>query len=122
MAWLRPTWNHVPSDDFFLSVAGQRFAHGLYAHAPSNYQWELGGKWKSLHGQGGLQDGCTGSVVFVVRGDGKELWRSKLVKADTLIPFTVNVAGIHQLDLIAEDGGDGAASDWAIWIEPSIGR
>ena len=68
----------------------------------------------------GLQDGHDGSVVFVVRGDGRELVRSPLVKDHQLRKADVDVTGIQVLELSVEDGGDGANSDWGIWISPQI--
>lgn len=122
VGWLQPHRNHVPTDEFFLTVAGQRHARGLYAHAPSLYQWELGGKWKAVQGQAGVQDGNAGTVVFVIRGDGKELWRSPLTKSGAAVAFDVSIVGVTQLDLIVEDGGDGRASDWAVWLDPRLRR
>ena len=52
--WLQPARNHVPDEQFFLRVAGERFARGLYAHAPSRYEWNLGAKWKTLKGKAGV--------------------------------------------------------------------
>jgi hypothetical protein len=122
VGWFAPARNHVPDDMFFLTVAGQRFARGLYAHAPSKYEWKLAGQWMRLQGKVGLQDGNGGSVVFVIRGDGKEIWRSALVTKPQLIPYDVNVTGIQVLDLIVEDGGNGNASDWGVWLEPRLSR
>jgi hypothetical protein len=122
VGWLAPARNHVPDDTFFLTVAGQRFARGLYAHAPSKYAWTLAGQWKRLQGNAGLQDGNGGSVVFVIKGDGKELWRSALVTKPQPIHYDVNVSGVQVLDLIVEDGGNGNASDWGVWLEPRLSR
>jgi hypothetical protein len=63
-----------------------------------------------------------GSVVFVVRGDGKELARSPLMNGPRLLRTKLDVTGIKQLELIVEDGGDGGNSDWGLWIEPTLER
>ncbi|MBM3965468.1 MAG: alpha/beta fold hydrolase, partial [Planctomycetes bacterium] len=77
VGWLRPMLNRLPEDPVAICIAGKTFARGLYAHAPSNYTYDLGGMWGKLTGYAGLAETHAGSVVFVITGDGKELWRSK---------------------------------------------
>ena len=104
----------------FLQVGGKFFEHGLYAHAPSKYELELDGNWARFRSAYGLQDGHSGSVVFVVRGDGRELFRSPLVKDQALRTLDVDVQGVSLLELSVEDGGDGNNGDWGVWIEPQL--
>ncbi|MBI2805455.1 MAG: NPCBM/NEW2 domain-containing protein [Planctomycetes bacterium] len=122
VAWIGPARNHVPGEAFFLTVAGQRFARGLYAHAPSRYEWTLGRRWKRLQGKAGLQDGNAGSVVFAVKADGKVIWRSDLVTKPQLVPFDLDVNGVQTLELAVEDGGNGNTSDWGVWLDPKLLR
>ena len=70
----------------------------------------------------GLQDGHDGSVVFVVRGDGKELFRSRLITDRRLRHLEIDVTDVKQLELVVEDGGNGNGSDWGLWIEPTLER
>jgi hypothetical protein len=46
-----------------------------------------------------------------VRGDGKELWKSGVVKSGALVAFTVDLTGVQQLELLAlpTDQGNGGA-------------
>jgi hypothetical protein len=81
---------------------------------------ELDRKWARFRSAYGLQDGHPGSVVFVVRGDGKELFRSPLVKDQTLRKLDVDVRGVNLLELSVEDGGDGNNGDWGVWIWPKL--
>jgi len=123
--WGPPLRDQVPAEgqsQCFLQVGGKFFERGLYAHAPSEYELELGGKWLHFRVACGLQDGHAGSVVFVVRGDGRELFRSPLVRDQTLRTLDVDVQGIGVLDLSVEDGGDGNHSDWGVWIWPQLRR
>lgn len=122
VGWLRPTVNRLPNDSLALFVGGQLFARGIYAHAPSRYVYELGGKWKHLRGQAGLADGNEGSVIFVIEGDGKELWRSKTVTGATLPEFALDVSDVKQLTLRVDDAGDGTRSDWGVWVDPQLSR
>jgi hypothetical protein len=101
-------------------VGGKFFEQGLYAHAPSKHELELEGKWARFRSAYGLQDGHPGSVVFVVRGDDKELFRSPLVKDQALRKLDVDVQGVNSLELSVEDGGDGNHGDWGVWIWPQL--
>ncbi|WP_425619202.1 NPCBM/NEW2 domain-containing protein [Anatilimnocola sp. NA78] len=122
VGWKRPMANRLPNETLALLVGGQLFARGLYAHAPSSYTFQLGGKWKRLSGQAGLADGNDGSVVFVIQGDGKELWRSKKISDASLPTFDVDVSTVQELKLIVEDAGNGTASDWGVWVSPQLKR
>ncbi|BCM92717.1 hypothetical protein IAD21_04599 [Abditibacteriota bacterium] len=97
------------------------YEKGIFAHAPSHLTFDLGGKWKSFSALGGLQRGGN-SVVFVVKGDGKELYHSPLVQGEDTRDIKINVSGVKTLELITEDGGDGNGSDWSVWFEPKITR
>ena len=122
VGWLRPTVNRLPNERVALSVGGQLYARGLYAHAPSSYVYELGGKWKELTGFAGIADGNGGTVVFVVLGDGKELWRSKKISEGAALQLKLDVAGIQELSFRVEDAGDGNGSDWGIWTDLKVER
>jgi hypothetical protein len=105
-----------------LEVGGTFFASGLYAHAPARHVLRLDGQWGRFTTRYGLQDGHDGSVVFVVKGDGKELFRSKVVRDHTAREQAVAVANVTLLELVVEDAGDGAGSDWGVWLEPQLLR
>ncbi len=121
--WGPPLVDQVPVEppaQCFLQVGGQVFTQGLYAHAPSRYAIDLDGKWTRLRSSYGLQDGHPGSVVFVVRGDGRELFRSALVTDHALRRLDVVIRGVNRLELLVEDGGDGNTNDWGLWINPEL--
>lgn len=62
-----------------------------------------------------------GSVVFSITGDGRQLYKSPLIRqGDTPIKVQVNLAGVRILEMVVEDGGDGASGDHALWIDPQI--
>lgn len=62
-----------------------------------------------------------GSVVFSITGDGRQLYKSPLIhQGDTPINVEVNLGGVKKLELVVEDGGDGASGDHALWIDPQI--
>ena len=123
--WGPPLRDQVPVEEpgqCFLQVGGKFFEQGLFAHAPAKHALELAGKWDRLQSAYGLQDGHAGSVVFVVCGDGHELFRSPLVKDQALRKIDVDVRGVNLLEFSVEDGGDGNTSDWGVWIGPQLHR
>ncbi|WP_052573136.1 NPCBM/NEW2 domain-containing protein [Haloferula sp. BvORR071] len=121
VGWGHAAINRLPEDGGLFSCGSQLFARGIYAHANARHVWDLGGKWQSLSGHAGLPDGHDGgSVVFAIKADGKELWRSKKTEEGTLRSFKVDVSGAKELELIVEDAGDGTGSDWGCWFDPEL--
>ena len=110
---------NVP-EDVLIEVGDEFFESGLYAHAPSLFRVRLDGKWETFETGFGLQNGHGGSVVFVIKGDGRELFRSETITVRQLRRATVSVKGMDVLELIAEDAGDGNNSDWGMWVEPIL--
>ena len=87
VGWGRPLVDEVliePPGQCFLQVGGQFFERGLYAHAPAKHELDLDRKWQRFQASYGLQDGHDGSVVFVVHGDGRELFRSPTIRDHAL--------------------------------------
>jgi hypothetical protein len=106
----------------FLQLDGQVHERGLFAHAPAVYALALGRQWKRLRAGCGLQDGSEGSVAFVVRGDGRELFRTPTVRDHQPHGVDVDVSAVETLELVTEDGGDGPNSDWGVWVDPELSR
>ena len=62
-------------------------------------------------------------MIFVIKGDGKELFRSALVRlADGEVPIDLEVSGVQTLELVTDTGSDGGGGDWGLWIAPSLVR
>lgn len=122
VGWQRPEVNRLPNDTVALFVGDRLFARGLYAHAPAQHVYELGGKWQTLTGSAGLADGHGGSVVFVIMGDGKELWRSRKVTDTSLPQFEIKVRDVQELTLQVEDSGNGNNGDWGVWCDLKLSR
>lgn len=121
VGWYNPSRN-ILRECGFMEVDGMFFESGIYAHPNSKYVFLLGKQWKELRFAFGLQDGKPGSVVFVVRGDGKELFRSRTVVVGELLLKRISVSGVDELELSTEDAGDGWSNDWGLWIEPELIR
>jgi len=122
VGWLQPAYDHLPRRDPLLVSAGRVFDRGIYAHAASLHRYDLDGRWDRLTGSCGLPTQPGGSVVFVIRADGREIFRSKTLGPDRLEPFDLDVSGVRSLALETEDGGDGRTADWGVWFEPRITR
>lgn len=123
--WGAPYRNEVAPEQgksSLIEIDGQFFSRGLYAHAPARHRLDLAKGWARLRGRMGLQDGHKGSVVFVVKGDGRELFRSPRVEARKLLSLDVDVKGVSSLELLTENAGDGNNGDWAVWAEPELTR
>ncbi|QJE95451.1 NPCBM/NEW2 domain-containing protein [Luteolibacter luteus] len=119
----RAVFNRLPEDGLLFSCASRLFPRGIYAHAPAKHIWSLDGKWKTFTAHAGLPDGRDGgSCVFVVKGDGKELSRSKTTEGGQLVSMALSVEGVKQLELTVEDAGDGIGSDWGCWFDPAVSR
>jgi hypothetical protein len=114
--------DRLPAPGNLLIAGGQIYAHGLYAHAPAQHEWELDGGWKKLTGHVGLADGNDGTVIAVIEADGKELWRSSKLKGGRPTPFDIAVESARKLTLRIEDAGDGRRGDWGVWLEPTLSR
>ena len=65
--------------------------------------------------------GNAGSMTFIVKGDGKTLWESGMLgQNDPAKPFSVELAGIKELRLLATDGGNGNGEDWGAWLNLTL--
>ncbi len=122
VGWLKPAYDHLPRRNALLASAGRVFERGIYAHAASTHRYDLGGRWDRLTGFCGLPTQQGGSVVFVIRTDGREIFRSKRLGPDRLEPFDLDISGVRQLTLETGDGGDGRSADWGTWFEPQLTR
>lgn len=122
VGWLRATYNSVPDKNRLLSLGGDYFAHGIYAHAPAKHVYELDGNWKRLRGLSGIQGNLFGQVDFEIIGDGKSLWKATRVTAGQGNAFDIDVSKVQTLTLKVTDGGNGRGGDWGIWVEPLLTR
>lgn len=95
--------------------------HGLYAHADSTHEYDLGGKWQSFSGSACLLDKGYGPVEATILGDGRELWKSATLKAGDAKPFKVDVRGVDKLTLRIQGKG-GISGAWGAWAEPTLER
>jgi len=126
----RPTRNsYLPlrsrqDGGFFLRPGGQFHAHGFYAHAPSEFIFDLDGQWKRFTAVAGMQAGVrsSASAIFIVKGDGQELFRSDKLRSSELANVDIDVTGVKKLELITETGESNINGCWSVWGSPKISR
>lgn len=111
-----------------LRVGGQGFARGLGVHAPSELRWDLDGTWKELRFACGVDESGSngtrgGSVRFRVLGDGKEIWKSEILRAGEVAsrPLPLVIEGVKSLQLEVDPAGD-FVLDRANWLRPMLVR
>jgi hypothetical protein len=128
VGWLKPAANRIPLNGDIASPlldSGKIYATGLFAHAPSHYAYALGGKWKTLRGEAGLhtayQPRALG-VVYVIKTDGKEVFRSSVIRGANQAHYDVDVAGVKTLELLVENANDHKWANWSLWLDPTLLR
>lgn len=129
VGWGHPARNHYSfggqiRDQVFLQVGGHIHEKGLYAHSASRYVFDLAGRWKQLAVTIGLHDKAhaMGSAVFRVLGDGRELYRSRVLHANSHEKSVIDVSGVRLLELLCEGTEGHNYNSWAIWAEPRVSR
>ena len=104
-----------------LSIAGQSFEHGVGTHAASVLYVDLAGGSERFKAQVGVDDNCKdprGSIVFRIVGDGKDLFKSPIMKTGTpAMTIDVPVRGVKTLILLVGAAGDGIDYDHADWAD-----
>ena len=105
-----------------LTIGGKKFARGFGTHADGQLRVNLDGGAQSFSASVGVDDDVNGnaaaSVEFIVRGDGKALWQSGVMRAgDAAKTCAVDLAGVKSLVLEVTDAGDGIAYDHADWAD-----
>ena len=107
-----------------LRLGEDVFEKGLYAHSESRYVFPLNGEWRAFTAIVGLHQGAAeqGSAVFTVRGDGRELYRSKILRAGQREEIKLDLRGVKELELQARGGEGHVHNSWAIWANPEVAR
>jgi hypothetical protein len=103
-----------------LDIGGYIYGAGIGVHAQSKLTYRIDGKFKTFLADVAIDGRLEkeGSVVFVVAGDGRELYRSPLVAGRPSgggLPVRVPVDGIKELTLLVEPTDDLDQADAANW-------
>jgi hypothetical protein len=109
-----------------LRIAGKRYPWGIGVHADSELTFALDGRFREFLADVGVASrmGQRGSVVFTVRGDGKELFRSKVITGAEPKPVEVKVSveGVKLLTLQVTNADDLDLGDAANWGSARVVR
>ena len=107
-----------------LRVNATFYEKGLYAHSSARYVFPVDGKWKTFTATIGLQDGANiqGSAIFTARGDGRELYRSHMLRVGQDDKVKLDISNVKELELLTEGGEGHNHNSWAIWAEPNVQR
>ncbi|MBA3938853.1 MAG: NPCBM/NEW2 domain-containing protein, partial [Planctomycetes bacterium] len=105
-----------------LRIAGQEFPHGLGTHAASQLTIRVERHALRFHARVGVDDeGPGGTVEFHVRGDGKPLWSSGIMRAgQPAKEVDVPLAGVALVVLETDATADGNTDDHADWAEAEL--
>jgi len=105
-----------------MMMAGRSFFRGLGTHAVSRIVYDLPPGYRRFAATIGCdQEVYSDSVVFVVQGDGGELFRSPMMRREgPLIEVNVPIKGVERLTLIVEDGGNGIIADHGNWADARL--
>ena len=99
-----------------LRVAGRDVERGVGVVSPSRLVYAIPSGSTAFVGSAGLDDsGRGGQVEFIIRVDGKLLWRSGPVRAGRQVRVSAPLpADAAKLELVVDDGGTagGTAADW----------
>lgn len=131
----RGAWGTVTriagSDGFAQATDGGRpVEDGFFVHpgsgGPTEIVYRHDGSPATLQGRATIIDclghcGRGGSTTFFIRGDGKELWNSGLVRHEGQgQTFAASLEGVSEVRLVSTDGGNGTGEDWAAWLDLRI--
>nr|WP_285891388.1 NPCBM/NEW2 domain-containing protein [Paenibacillus pasadenensis] len=110
------------NDGTTIKLDGINYVKGLGTNSPCKIIYILDGRYAKFTSVVGIDDSVNnGSVVFEVHGDGKKLWDSGHMTANTPAKtIDVDITGVNFLLLVVTDGGDGSAYDNADWANAMI--
>jgi serine/threonine protein kinase len=120
-----------PGVDGTVCVGGVRAAHGIFLHAappktePPYMTFVPGGAYRWFRAQVAINDSARNAVppgspvVFVVVGDGRDLWTSREhVFGDPLETCDIDVRDVQQLSISVMLRGPRHQGAHAVWIDP----
>jgi len=120
-AWGEPKMGRSVENNA-MKIDGRIFEFGVGSHANSKLVWNMNGAYKKFHSYIGLDDesACGNGAIWLVKGDGKQLYRSKILTSHEIDSLSVDIGGVDVLELETSDNGDKDCdhTDWGgTWIE-----
>lgn len=107
-----------------LTLRKQPFDKGLGVASYSKLTYELPGQYETFAATIGIDDETAGAgdAVFVVLGDGRELFRLRATGKDAPHQLRLDVTGVRRLELIVEPGEQLDLADHADWGDACLIR
>lgn len=104
-----------------ISSHGRDYPSGLFAHAPSELKFSLGGKYITFVSDITINEtACGDGASFAVSVDDREIYHSKnILPSSGATPLTLDVSGGQTLKLRTISGAD-MSCDWTIWGDPYL--
>ena len=105
-----------------LKLAGRTFDKGIGVHARSQLTFAVDGKYEKFAVVIGLDDAARrkGDCVFVVSGDGRELFRQRVKGRDEPAQVRLGVRNVRRLVLLVEPGENLDIADHADWADACL--
>ena len=122
---LTPRRNILKEGSVFFRSKDGLYRSGLYAHASSVYEFDLGGRWERLKGEAALPYNLSAysSVDFIIELDGKAvLSRRRAHNNGRPVEIDLNLRNLQTLRLITRDAGDGRSGDTAFRLNMQLSR
>lgn len=108
-----------------ISLRDAKFFKGISVHSKTELTYDLGGEYAAFACTIGVDDEAKGKgdVVFVVHGDGKELFRSRNITGESdPVSVRLPVEGVKELKLTVDFGKDLDTMDRAAWADAVLVR
>jgi hypothetical protein len=123
----QPYQKNANSQGESMDIGGFIYRAGLGVHANSRITYKLDGKFQDFFADAGIDGRLEkeGSVIFVVIGDGRELYKSPLIRGKPAgggLPIHASVAGVRELTLSVESTDDLDQADLANWGAARVTR
>lgn len=103
-------------------VGGRYYPRALFAHADSTLTYALDGRWRRLTGLAGLPAGAHGKVIFSLVADGREIWKSGVMKDGDPVAYAVDLTGVSKLELRARAKNGVLNGAGALWLDAMLQR
>ena len=106
-------------DGGVLRIGERFYRKGLGTCANSSISYQLGGAYTKFLCEAGVDASQAGegqSLIFIIKCNGEERYRSEAVTSDSKpLAIELNVEGVEKLELIVLREGDDTGADWANW-------
>lgn len=103
-----------------LHVKGELFVAGIGTHAPSQHVYKLPKNAKRFTVSCGIDDESGNGVVeFIIKLDGREVWRSGRMEGRQIASADIDVSGADKIYLVTDELGS-KNFDHADWVNPVV--